>query len=302
MKAFFQYKFTRMILLLTMAAGCIPGSIMAQRFNHAGFGGGNRGGAPPSRPAPMPARQESRPAAPVRQEARPAAPERQEARPAAPAETINGGSRNFGNHDFNRTENVHETVNVHENVNIHENVNVRGGAAGRPGVTIHDHENVYHTGGYRGIHPYYYHPYRPYYWGPRWHPLGFVLTALAADAIYFSLNNQRYYYDAGCYYVPSNNGYSVVPAPVGAVVSSLPEGYETTMVGNDTFYYFGGAFYIDNGQGYQVVQAPAGAVVTQLPVGAIEQQVNGETLMAYNNVYYAPISQDGQDSYEVVNP
>ena len=58
MKAFLQHKFTGMIVLLTMAAGCLPGSIMAQRFNHAGFGGGNRGGAPPSRPA-APPRQES---------------------------------------------------------------------------------------------------------------------------------------------------------------------------------------------------------------------------------------------------
>ncbi len=74
------------------------------------------------------------------------------------------------------------------------------------------------------------------------------------------------------------------------------------MVGDDTFYYFGGAFYNNNGQGYQVVQAPADAVISQLPVGAIEQQVNGENLMVYNNTYYAPISQDGQDAYEVVNP
>jgi hypothetical protein len=86
------------------------------------------------------------------------------------------------------------------------------------------------------------------------------------------------------------------------VVSSLPEGYETTMVGNDYYYYFGGAFYINNGQGYQVVPAPFGAVITQLPVGATEQQFNGQTLMVYNNTYYAPISQDGQDSYEVVDP
>ena len=74
------------------------------------------------------------------------------------------------------------------------------------------------------------------------------------------------------------------------------------MVGNDTYYYFAGAFYIYTGQGYQVVQAPAGAVITQLPVGAVEQQINGEDLLVYNNTYYAPISQDGQDAYEVVTP
>jgi hypothetical protein len=198
--------------------------------------------------------------------------------------SINGGVRNFGNHDYNRTENVHEQFNTH------------------PEVNIHDHVNVYHTGAYKGVHPYTYHPYRPYYWGPHWHPLGFFLASLAADAIWFSWNNQRYYYDDGCYYMPSNGGYAVVQAPVGAVIGDLPPGYETVLVGNDTFYYFGGVFYIYNGQGYQVVAAPPGAVVSELPVGAVEQDINGETLMVYNNTYYLPISQDGQDAYEVVTP
>lgn len=169
-------------------------------------------------------------------------------------------------------------------------------------MNVQDHENVYHTGGYRGIHPYYYHPYRPYYWGPHWHPLGFFLTTLATDAIWFNYNGRRYWYDDGCYYLPSDGGYSVVPPPVGAVVPSLPDGYETTMVGNDTYYYFGGAFYVQTDQGFQVVAAPPGAVITQLPVGAVDQQVNGQELLVYDNVYYMPISQDGQDAYEVVTP
>ena len=128
---------------------------------------------------------------------------------------------------------------------VHEDVDAR--------VDMHDQVNVYHTGDYRGIHPYYYHPYRPYYWGPHWHPLGFFLTSLAADAIWFNFNGQRYWYDDGCYYLPGNGGYSVVPPPVGAVVPSLPDGYETTMVGNDTYYYFGGAFYMQTDQGFEVV-------------------------------------------------
>lgn len=177
---------------------------------------------------------------------------------------------------------------------VHEDVHAR--------VDMHDQVNVYHTGDYRGIHPYYYHPYRPYYWGPHWHPLGFFLTSLAADAIWFNFNGQRYWYDDGCYYLPGNGGYSVVPPPVGAVVPSLPDGYETTMVGNDTYYYFGGAFYMQTDQGFEVVAAPPGAVITQLPVGAVDQQVNGQDLLVYNNVYYMPISQDGQDAYEVVTP
>jgi hypothetical protein len=263
-------------LLLIMASLAIPQLSSAQRFSHGGFGGGGGRAAAPAPRQAAPMRQEvSRPSpAVVRPAERPPVQENRV--------TINGGSRNVGNHDFR----ANTTVTARVNTNVRQNVNVR--------------ENIYHTGGDRGAHPYYFHPYHPYYWGPRWHPVGFFLGALAANAIRLSIAGQYYYYDDGCYYLPSNGGYSVVPPPVGAVVSYLPDGYETTMVGNDTFYYYGGAFYINTGQGYQVVVAPPGAVVTQIPVGAIDQNINGEDLLVYNNTYYQPISQDGQDAYEVV--
>jgi hypothetical protein len=283
------------ILLLSFLASMLalaglPEESMAQRFNHGSFGRPGGGAPPPAAPArvsPQPFRPETRPAAP------PARPEvRQEARPGAqpggqPQErvTINGGSRNFGNHDFSRPGAVERQVPVRQN------------------VTVRDHINVYHTGGYRGVHPYYYHPYRPYYWGPHWHPLGFFLPALAADAVVLTFDNRHYYYDDGVYYLPSNGGYTVVPAPIGAIVGALPPGYETTTAADgNTYFYFGGVFYIYTGQGYQVVPAPPGAVITQLPVGAVEQGINGEILLVYNNTYYLPISQDGEDAYEVVNP
>jgi hypothetical protein len=172
----------------------------------------------------------------------------------------------------------------------------------RSNVTVRDHVNVYHTGGYQGIHPYYYHPYRPYYWGPHWHPTGFFLSALAADAIWFNYNNTRYWYDDGCFYLPQNGGYDVVPAPIGALVATIPQGYETPVVDGTTYYYFAGVFYVYTGQGYQVVAAPPGAVIYQLPDGATDQQVDGQDFLVYNNTWYAPIEQDGQDAYEVVPP
>ena len=72
------------------------------------------------------------------------------------------------------------------------------------------------------------------------------------------------------------------------------------MVGNDTYFYYGGVFYIYTGSGYQVVAAPIGAVVTQIPDGAVQQDIDGQTYLVYNNTYYQPITQDGQDAYEVV--
>ncbi len=256
-----------------------PHQGMAQRFNHGGSGGG-RPAAPVYHPAPV-----SRPTPTIRPapsrpvETRPAEPRPVEQRP-----TINGGSQNTGNHDFSRPVDVHNTVNVRNN------------------VTVRDHVNVYHTGSDRGIHPYYYHPYHPYYWGPHWHPLGFFLSALAADAIWLNFNNQRYWYDDGCFYLPQNGGYDVVPAPIGALVASLPPGYESPVVDGVTYYYFGGVFYTYTGQGYQVVVAPPGAVIYQLPEGATDQQIDGQDFLVYNNTFYEPISQDGQDAYEVVPP
>src|SRR6185437_9712693 len=197
--------------VIGLALAASPGVSMAQRFGHGGGGGGG------FHPAPAPA---FRPAAPAPRMAAPA-PRQEVARPEAPRPevehaTINGGARNFGNHDYSRPapavrENVHENVHENVNVNVHANIGYHGGT------------NVYHTGGYRGVHPYYYHPYRPYYWGPHWHPVGFFRGALASDAIWFNFNNQRYWYDDGCYYLPSNGGYSVVPAPIGAIVGALPD-------------------------------------------------------------------------------
>ena len=212
--------------------------------------------------------------------ARPAPP------PAVIRPTINGGGRNLGNHDFGRANTVapRPVVAPNPRINVHENV------------------NVYHSGNRGRVRAYGYHPhpYHPFYWGPRWHPVGFFLSALAADAFYFSLANQAYYYDDGVYYTPYNGGYQAVAAPIGAVVASLPAGYETVQVGDDYYYYYGGTFYINNGQGYQVVQAPIGAVVTQIPDGAVDQQINGQDYLVYNNTYYQPVSADGQDAYQVV--
>jgi len=196
--------------------------------------------------------------------------------------TINGGGRNIGNHDFHPE--VRENIEIRGNNNYREN----------------DHENIYHTGSYRGLRPYNYHPYRPFYWGPSWHPFGFFLPYLSANAFRFYMGNQWYYYDNGCYYLPSGGRYTVVAPPIGATVNYLPDGYETPIVGNDTYYYYGGIFYVYNGQNYQVVPAPVGAIVNQLPVGVQEQQINGQDIMVYNNVYYQPISMNGYDSYEVV--
>ncbi len=159
-------------------------------------------------------------------------------------------------------------------------------------------EGIYHH--VFGFHPYFYHPFVPYVWGPYWHPIGFFCTVLATDAVLLTIADHHYYYYNGVYYIPEHDGYTVVAPPIGAVVNYLPAGYVTVKVGDDTYYDYGGAFYISQGGSFRVVPAPIGAIVTEIPDGAIEQNINGMHYLLYNSTYYQPISQNGRDAYEVV--
>lgn len=192
---------------------------------------------------------------------------------------FNGGARNVGGHTFSAPPAA-------------RGGRIFGGSSFR--FRDHAYHNVY------GGRPYFYHPYHPYIWGPRWHPFGFFAATLAADAFYFSLAGQPYYYDDGVYYEPYGNGYTVVAPPVGAVVNYLPDGYITVEVDGGVYYYYGGAFYVDQGNSFRVVPAPVGAIVSEIPEGAREQVINGQSYLLYNNTYYEPISQNGQDAYQVV--
>lgn len=174
----------------------------------------------------------------------------------------------------------------------------RPGTGHRPPVYRPQRPVIIHR---RPTYSYRYHTYRPYSWGPSWHPLGFFVAALATTAIVIAINNQQYQYDNGIYYQPSSGGYKVVPAPVGATVGVLPSGYNVVQAQGSSYYYYGGDYYIKNIDSYQVVAAPIGAFVTNLPEGAAETTVNGNQYLFYNGTYYQPVSVDGQNGYEVID-
>jgi len=309
MKSLYKIKLVKIVCTIGLVSFCLPLSVLAQRFNHGGSGnfgggaprgGGNFGGA---HQAPMQAPRQSAPA-------------------PSNFRSINGGS-NTGNHFFNRPTptptptpanrggfNNRPTPTPSNNGNFNNrpiptpsynrggNTNNWSRGGDRGGERFHN-ENVFHRG-YRD-HPYFYHPYHPYYWGPSWHPFGFFIGALTADAFFFNYDNRGYYYDDGVYYQPSGNGYAVVAPPIGAVVNYLPDGYTTITADDGTYYYYyAGVFYIAQDNAYRVVPAPVGAIVTDIPEGAVDQVINGEHYLLYNNTYYLPVSQDGQDAYQVV--
>ncbi|MND97586.1 hypothetical protein D3C80_899080 [compost metagenome] len=191
--------------------------------------------------------------------------------------------------------------NVNINVDNSKNINVNNN---RNTVVRRNNINTYNRPPYRYggrsyycYHPYFYHPYRPFYWGPVWHPWGFFVATLAVTAIVVSVNNAQYHYDQGVWYEPSNYGYTVVQAPVGGTVTTIPSGYETVVVNNTTNYYYGGAYYEKDGTTYKVVAPPAGAVIEKLPEGGEEVRIGDQTYVKVGETYYQPVE---GNKYEVV--
>jgi hypothetical protein len=112
----------------------------------------------------------------------------------------------------------------------------------------------------------------------------------------------EYWYDEGVFYLKGDGGYTVVSAPIGAKIKTLPKGYETiTLDDNTKNYYYGGAFYEKTSAGYTVVAPIAGSVVTNVSEGGEEVKLGDVTYVKLGETYYQPIKLDGKNKYEVVN-
>jgi hypothetical protein len=62
----------------------------------------------------------------------------------------------------------------------------------------------------------------------------------------------------GTFYKEDTDGYTVMKAPVGAMVSYLPDGYTTQTSNGKTYYVYGGVYYqakaVDSGTAYVVAK------------------------------------------------
>lgn len=218
-----------------------------------------------------------------------------------------GNGRGGGNTSIsggNKTNIGSGNTNVNINVDKSTHINNSHNTTVRHNTNVHYNRPPYHYGGHRYYcyHPYHYHPYRPFYWGPVWHPWGFFVATMATTAIIVSVNNAQYHYDQGVYYAPSNGGYVVVAAPVGATITTLPTNYETVTVNETTNnYYYGGTYYEKSAEGYTVVPPTAGCVVENLPEGGEEVKVGDQTYVKVGETYYSPIEKNGKNLYEVVD-
>lgn len=114
--------------------------------------------------------------------------------------------------------------------------------------------------------------------------------------------SETFYYDQGVYYVKGDGGYTVVSAPIGAKIKTLPTGYETvTIEGGATNYYYGGVFYEKTSSGYTVVPPTAGTTVEHVSDGAEEVKLGDITYVKLGDTYFQPTKVDDKDVYEVAD-
>lgn len=210
-------------------------------------------------------------------------------------------NRASGNHTKIRDNNADRSRDVNINIDnrhVNNNHNTRNTTIRRNSIHSYHHP-PYVYGGRRfyAYHPYVYHPFRPFVWGPAWHPWGYFIATLAATAIVVSVNDARYHYNEGVWYTASNGGYIVCAAPVGGSVATIPSTAENVTVNNVTNYYYGGTYYEKDGEQYKVVAPPAGVVVKHLPEGGEEIKVGNQTYVKVGETYYQPVE---GEKYEVV--
>jgi hypothetical protein len=253
--------------------------------------------------------------------------------------TNNIGSNNNKVNIDNSKKNVNVNVDNSKNVRVNNSRNTSVRRNTRP---YSRPPYVYGGRRYSCYHPYYFHPYRPFVWGPMWHPWGFFIATLATTAIIVSFADNdmpadinlamnstdahlafsgpydvssvdfqenlpgsfadEYYYDQGVFYLKEDGGYTVVSAPLGALIKSLPSGYETvTLEDNTKNYYYGGTFYEKSGSSYKVVAPLAGSVVEHVSEGGEEVKMGDVTYIKLGETYFQPIQQDGKNMYEVAD-
>lgn len=148
-----------------------------------------------------------------------------------------------------------------------------------------------------------------------WHPWGFHTPMLPPQAQVVNVVNEtnitnvtnvtniikEYHYVDGVFYQKDDEGYVVVPAPIGAEVSRIPDNFERVEVGENEFnFYWGGAYFEETANGFRVVPPVAGTLVENLSEGGEEVKIGDRTFIRFGETYYQPVQVNGRNMYEVV--
>ena len=172
----------------------------------------------------------------------------------------------------------------------------------------------------------YYRPGFGYYGYPH---LGFYLDVLPFGYYPFYWGSSLYYYDAGVFYSPyDNGGYQVTTPPVGAAVPALPKSAEPIKIDGVQYYELNGVYYkmvVDDAGKTQYVVAgkdgelntdpsatdpnasvampKVGDMVNQLPDNCRKVLLNGKKYyVSPNGIYYEKVKDpNGNTAYKITS-
>jgi hypothetical protein len=122
------------------------------------------------------------------------------------------------------------------------------------------------------------------------------------DARTVEVGGLTYRYDQGLFWLHQVSNYTVVTAPVGATVDTLPQGVTRVVSGAGSVWYFFGSFFGQKGSAYEVIKPAAGLTVFYLPDGYSQEKVKGVELYRFGDILFKPIFIQGILAYQVVEP
>ncbi len=137
-----------------------------------------------------------------------------------------------------------------------------------------------------------------WYFSPHYVPRGHEVRDLPRGVFRLILGGLEFYYFEGLFYRTVADHYVVVPAPVGAVVTTIPPGCQPVIVEGTPYYLINGNTYVYTGVGYQVVPPPRALVIQPPPAEVI---VPVRTNVQVPVAPAAPIAPVAADSMYTVN-
>lgn len=123
----------------------------------------------------------------------------------------------------------------------------------------------------------------------RFYKPGHRVTRLPQGHYPINVRDKNYYYFGGQYYRPSNRGYLVVRAPLGARVRHLPAGFLTLYIGSHIFYQVNDTYYRRVDSEYVVVEEPE-----DIQSDRVEEVQQPEVESAVELIIYPKQAQDDE--------
>jgi len=93
-------------------------------------------------------------------------------------------------------------------------------------------------------------------WGHHHYPYGRSVVVLPRHSISIVIGTGSFFYSDGFFYQHRDRDYEVVPAPIGAVVYSIPWGCNRVVIAGFPYYSYEGVYYRRLARGYEVVEPP----------------------------------------------